>query len=167
MHWFSFLLYVKEITLYINKIEPNDRFSFRRLKLSSIGCRQILKILNLNMSRDCSLYVKHCTFIGHLVCVCFLKRPRVSSFWNKSVGPTGSRVRITVKRDKKDGYSSPWWRQQASLKRRYISTKQHGAAYQKRVVFIGAAVRSWSHLIYFHSRSSYDTFCIFCHTDAA
>jgi hypothetical protein len=43
-------------------------------------------------------------------------------------------------------HQSPWWgTQQSSLKRRSISTRLHGAAYQKTVVFIIlASARTWN-----------------------
>jgi hypothetical protein len=46
-----------------------------------------------------------------------------------------------------------WWRQQAPLKRRWTSTRLHGATTQKTAIFILAVVRTWNltqfnHLIY-------------------
>jgi hypothetical protein len=41
-------------------------------------------------------------------------------------------------------WSPWWWRQCASLKRRYTSTRLHGAVSQKGVVFIATALSTWS-----------------------
>jgi hypothetical protein len=43
-----------------------------------------------------------------------------------------------------DNSSLWWWRQYAPMKRRYTSTRLHQTIYQKAVIFILAAVRTWN-----------------------